>query len=314
MTKKKTNYKNMSYGELVTMRNELVYEIQEYEVFHNRGGHISTEFIEIPGSESEYKNNLKKLSELIEYMSDAYTKQIPMVDETSADSMLHFAYGTFWFENQEEGIDPYNAEIAMEYLDKLSDEGNADAQNMLGALYYEGIYVDKDYEKSARYYICAARNGLPLAMSNAGYCYYYGNGVEKDYEVAFKYFSKAAILGEYDAINKLGDMYRDGKYVEKDRNMAFKIYTDGYNMIPHEVKVDAYPQNLMRIGECYLYGFGCNRNDELAFKLLNEAREVFELQIDYGNIYAKKGLKRLDAIIKKEQDYQKTKVKQTNGF
>lgn len=303
MKENRNKYKGLSYGELVSIRRDLQDDIQEYEIYMNKGAHLSVEFIDVPMSEKEYKSKLKEISKLTLYMSDKYTLKTPMVDETAQESMLSFAIGTFWFEKTEDNaLDIDNAEIALEYLNKLSDEGNAEAQNTLGALYYEGNYVEKNYELAAQYYIAAARKGHSLAMSNAGYCYYYGNGVKQDYAEAFKYFSKAVGLGEYDATNMLGDMYRDGKFVEEDKDMAFKIYTEAYEKIPQKVFEDACPQNLMRIGECLLKGYGCKQDEETAIKLLKDAQEMFELQISYGRgMYAKHGLKQVNKLLKESK-------------
>ena|GEM_PF-3022863 len=300
MKENRNKYKGLSYGELVSIRRDLQDDIQEYEIYMNKGAHLSVEFIDVPMSEKEYKSKLKELSKLTLYMSDKYTLKTPMVDETTPESMLSFAIGTFWFEERgNNALDIDNAEIALEYLNRLSDEGNAEAQNTLGALYYEGNYVEQNYKLAAQYYIAAAKNGHSLAMSNTGYCYYYGNGVEQDYTEAYKYFSKAAGLGEYDAMNMLGDMYRDGKFVEEDKNMAFKIYKEAYDKIPQKVFEDACPQNLMRIGECLLKGYGCKQDKETAVRLLKDAKEMFELQIDYGRgMYAEHGLEQVNKLLR----------------
>ena len=300
MKENKNRYDGLSYGELVSIRRDLQDDIQEYEIYMNKGAHLSVEFIDVPMSEEEYKSKLKELSKLTLYMSDKYTLKTPMVDESVSESMLSFAVGTFWFEERGNNtLDIDNAEIALEYLNRLSDEGNAEAQNTLGALYYEGNYVEQNFEKAAQYYIAAARKGHSLAMSNTGYCYYYGNGVKQDYAEAYKYFSKAAGLGEFDAMNMLGDMYRDGKFVEEDKDMAFKIYREAYDKIPQEVFEDAYPQNLMRIGECLLKGYGCKHDEETAVRLLKDAKEMFELQIGYGRgMYAKNGLKNVKKLLR----------------
>ena len=301
MTEIKKNIQEMTYGELVSERRNLLMDIEEYEIFMNKGGHLGTEFICVPGTEKEYKENLRKLSDITSYMAKVYTSKTPMVDETDSEEMIRFARGTFWFENPDDEIDIDNADLALEYLNRLSDEGNAEAQNVLGALYYEGRYVERNYELAAQLYIAAARKGHSLAMSNAGYCFYYGNGVKQNYAEAFKYFSKASSLGEYDAMNMLGDMYRDGSFVEEDKNMAFQIYKEAYDKIPQMVFVDAYPQNLMRIGECLMYGYGCDVDSETALKVLKDAKEIFELQIDYGRgFYAKHGLIYVNQLLKED--------------
>ena len=299
MLNRKKNYDEMSYGELVAERISLQDEILEFEIYENKGAHLNVEFPDIPMTIEEYREKLMELSELNMYMAKRYTPETIMVDVSNPDSVNSFARGTFWFEYQDDEIDINNAEAALELLEKYSNEGNAESQNILGALYYEGVYVNQDYEKAAQYYIAAARNGHSLAMSNAGYCYFYGNGVEQSYAEAFKYFSKAVMFDEYDAANMIGDMYRDGLFVQQDRKMAYSIYKTAYDKMNHMIFEDAYGSNMMRLGICYLNGYGCEKNVELAEDILNEAKEIFELQIDYGRgFYAEPGLKETEKLLR----------------
>ena len=302
----KQEYEKLSYGELVKLRIELQEEIHEYEIYKSQGSHLWPEFIEIPDTPQGYRQNLKRLAELNEYMSEVYEPDTPVVDESDEMSMLQFAEGVFWGDETAEP-DKLNAVVALAYLMRLSDRGNADAMNMIGAMYYEGRYMEQDYKIAAKWYIKAAENGSSQAMSNTGYCFYYGNGVEVDYEKAYLYFSKAAMLGEWDAINKMGDMYRDGRYVREDKKTAFEIYTRGSKKIPKEVLVDAYPANLLRLGECRMYGWGCKVNLSAAEEMLKDAVEVFRLQVGYGRCYAKPGLARAKKLLgllksKKEEE------------
>ena len=58
------------------------------------------------------------------------------------------------------------------YLDAI-ENGNVDAMNDLGALYYDGRGCEQDFKKAVRYYHMAAQNGSRQAQENLGYCYYY---------------------------------------------------------------------------------------------------------------------------------------------
>ena len=222
------------------------------------------------------------------------TKKIAYKD---ADAMLKFAHATFWGEETSE-VDPFAGEAAYGFLTKLAEQEDSGAMNLLGALYYEGRYVKQDYTTAAQWYIKAAEGCDSLAMSNAGYCFFYGNGVERDYEKAFGYFSKAAALGEYDAINKLGDMYRDGLGVKEDKKMAFSLYAHGFDIIPHTLEQDAWPANLLRLGECLMNGWGCGTDMLTGIKMVTDARNMFEEQVNSGRgIYAASGVDKADRLL-----------------
>lgn len=207
-----------------------------------------------------------------------------------------YSFEVLWGDETDE-VPPELSEKVLGYLHTLAELKNADALIALGAMYYEGRGVEQDYEKAAKYYKEAADTGNSQAMSNYGYNCYYGNGVEVDYEKAYQYFAYAAVLGEYDAINKFGDFYRDGKYVEENKTLAFKIYRHGIDVIPRDVKVDAYPVNLSRLADCLMHGYGCDIDYGIARNLLREAIMVFEQQKANGRFYADSGLKRARGLM-----------------
>ena len=226
------------------------------------------------------------------------TKKIAYKD---ADAMLKFAHATFWGEETSE-VDPFAGEAAYGFLTKLAEQEDSGAMNLLGALYYEGRYVKQNYTTAAQRYIKAAEGCDSLAMSNAGYCFFSGNGVERDYEKAFEYFSKAAALGEYDAINKLADMYRDGLGVKEDKKMAFGLYAHGFDIIPHTLEQDAWPANLLRLGECLMNGWGCETDILTGIKMVTDARDMFEQQINSGRgIYAASCYDKANRLLSKDR-------------
>lgn len=104
------------------------------------------------------------------------------------------------------------------------DEGNADAMNDLGALYYDGRGCEQDFTKAVYYYDMAAKNGCRLSQENLGYCYYYGRNFEIDYKKAFHYFALGAFDGHLISLYKIGDMYKNGYYVEKNPNEVSSLY------------------------------------------------------------------------------------------
>ena len=229
--------------------------------------------------------------------------------ERTPDDILEFAKAVF-YEDESSEPDSLKAAAALECLENLSAEENGRAKNLLGALYYEGRYVEQDFERAACLYMEAAELGNSLAMSNAGYCHYYGKGVTQDYEKAFLYFSRAASFDEGDAINMLGLMYRCGDYVNANERFSWEILKYGRRVIPWDLNLDSHPSNLLAIGQGLAYGWGCDINIEEAEKYLKEAERVFEYQVKKGRKYAKEGLRKTKRNLEVIESWKKPLTKE----
>ena len=77
--------------------------------------------------------------------------------------------------------------IELEKLKAQAKNGNMDAQEKLGSMYYEGKGVVKDFMEAVKWTKLAALQGLPLAQYHLGYLYYNGYGVMQDYKEAVKW-------------------------------------------------------------------------------------------------------------------------------
>lgn len=71
-------------------------------------------------------------------------------------------------------------EQALPLFTKLSNEGDRDAQNNLGAMFQHGHGVPVDIRKAAYWYLKAAQNGNSVAQHNIGIAYFYGQGVTRN--------------------------------------------------------------------------------------------------------------------------------------
>lgn len=111
----------------------------------------------------------------------------------------------------------------MEKLIK-AEQGDAEAQNELGVMYFEGKIVEQDYGKAAKWFLKAAEQGNANAQRYLGYMHYHGNGVEQDYEKAAEYWGKAAEQGNAVAQFNLGYVYDSGEGVEQDYAKAAEWY------------------------------------------------------------------------------------------
>lgn len=65
-------------------------------------------------------------------------------------------------------------ETAYILWEPLAHDGDAEAQNYLGMLYYLGLGVQKDYHKAVKWYELAGKAGHPGAQRDLGLMYYSG--------------------------------------------------------------------------------------------------------------------------------------------
>jgi len=75
---------------------------------------------------------------------------------------------------------------------KASDQGEAQAQDSLGAMYANGHGVPQDYAEAAKWWRKAAAQGAAGAQYNLGASYDVGRGVPQDYVQAHMWYNLAA--------------------------------------------------------------------------------------------------------------------------
>jgi TPR repeat protein len=110
-----------------------------------------------------------------------------------------------------EGATAYNArnyELALKEVTPLARAGHADAQHLLGLMYYMGRGVQRDYKQAMAWHRKAALQGQADAQYVVGSMYYTGNAVPQDQKLAVSWFRKAAEKGHGEAQHVLGLMYR----------------------------------------------------------------------------------------------------------
>jgi len=102
-----------------------------------------------------------------------------------------------------------------------ADQGNADAQFLLGRMYDEGEGVPKDFAEAVKWFRKAADGGNADAQVRLGTMYHFGLrdtrlGVPQDDGEAVKWFRKAAHQGNAHGQTHLGRMYDKGEGVPQD--------------------------------------------------------------------------------------------------
>ena len=105
---------------------------------------------------------------------------------------------------------------ALHIWQPLAEQGNANAQNSMAMMYYQGRGVLQDYKAAAQWFRRAAEQGHAQAQNNLGEMYYAGDGVQQDDKAAAQWYRRAAEQGRYSAQSGLAMMYYLGKGVPKD--------------------------------------------------------------------------------------------------
>jgi uncharacterized protein len=74
----------------------------------------------------------------------------------------------------------------------LAEQGNAEAQTLLGAMYWQGEGVARDHKEAARLYLLAAQQGYARAQYDIGFMYGFGEGIPPQDDVqAYKWIGLA---------------------------------------------------------------------------------------------------------------------------
>jgi hypothetical protein len=88
--------------------------------------------------------------------------------------------------------------VALAWYSRAAEQGDADAQNNLGAMYDAGEGIRENNAEALRWYGLSADQGNPIAQNNLGAMYYAGEGAELDRVEAYKWFYIAEKLGSDD--------------------------------------------------------------------------------------------------------------------
>ena len=86
-------------------------------------------------------------------------------------------------------------EITIEQAEVRANEGDVQAQFLLGVAYLQGRGVQQDYDAAAKWFRKAADQKMPEAQANLAVFYMNGWGVERDLKKALFWNRKAAAQG-----------------------------------------------------------------------------------------------------------------------
>ena len=115
---------------------------------------------------------------------------------------------------------------AIEACTVIANQGNPEAQTLLGFLYSGTRYGDfrKNYKQSFNWISMAAEQDYTKAQLAMAKMYKAGEVIPENARKAKVWYEKAAEKGNLDAINGLARLYRYGVGVRKDYEQAFALY------------------------------------------------------------------------------------------
>jgi TPR repeat protein len=111
---------------------------------------------------------------------------------------------------------------AARWSQAAADQGDPNAQFILGSLYAQGVKPDP--QRAVRWFTNAALRGNAKAMHNLAMAYLNGQGVAKDSAAAINWLVKAANGGYRDSAFDLAVLYERGEGVARSPQDALKWY------------------------------------------------------------------------------------------
>ncbi len=157
-----------------------------------------------------------------------------------------------------------NYSEAMKWFRKVADQDYAEAQYNMGIMYFKGYGCTTDYFEAKEWFQKAANQDYAKAQLNLGILYFNGFGVTKDYPEAAKWFRKAADQGDENAQSNLGLMYYLGYGVSKD-------YSEAANWI-RKAADQGLPEAQYNLGSMYENGIGVPKDNSEALKWYIKAK------------------------------------------
>jgi TPR repeat protein len=106
-----------------------------------------------------------------------------------------------------------------------AQQGNADAQDALGDMYFDGDGVPQDDAEAVHWYNKAAAQGNADAQSSLGLVYEFSESVPHDLKEAAKWYRLAADQGDASGQLHLAKLYEDGRGVSQNLGEACKLFS-----------------------------------------------------------------------------------------
>ena len=118
-------------------------------------------------------------------------------------TFLFLFSGSVYGSDLEDGRDAYDKKdykTAYKLWLPLAEQGDAESQFNLGAMYATGRGVPQDYKKAVKWVRLSAEQGVAKAQTNLGYMYENGQGVPQDSVSAHMWLNLCGSSGDKDCV------------------------------------------------------------------------------------------------------------------
>ena len=141
----------------------------------------------------------------------------------SGDENAQFKVGLNMYRGKESGC---NKKEGLLFLINAAKNGkySDESLNIIGYEYYKGENIPKDYDESRKWLKIAADNDNAQAQNDLAYLFFNGIGGAINYQAAFALYQKSALHGYQLAQANLGTMYANGLGTEKNREKGYAWY------------------------------------------------------------------------------------------
>ena len=116
-------------------------------------------------------------------------------------------------------------ELAVSPCTRAAEQGDVNARNWLGLIYFKGKGVERDYVQAVHWRRMAAEQGDMVGQFTLARMYEQGLGVPQDYQAAIFWYRKAESQGSAEARYSLGGLYKEGRGVRKNLVKAYVWYS-----------------------------------------------------------------------------------------
>jgi uncharacterized protein len=150
-----------------------------------------------------------------------------------------------------------NEAAAFTLIQKHAAAGVAEAMNMAGICYNEGLGVAKNRKTAIDWLVQSGRLNYAQAWYNLGMLYRTAqNEDERDFSKAYAAFAKAAELGDPQSKYAVGYMLYKGMGCAQNYPKAFHLFLEGAKT--------GKPNSMYFLGLCYRNGYGISQNTDSA--------------------------------------------------
>jgi len=170
---------------------------------------------------------------------------------------------------------------AFSILEPLAENGNSDAQVIMGLRYFCGMDGKRAPRRARKWFTKAAEQGDAEAQVLLGLMLAHGDGVKADFVEAVRWFRKAAEAGYSEGQYYLGLAYQTGQGTPQDAVQGSEWYQraaeQGYEWAQTNlgsIEVSAGQTTASKVIGCKWLVLASGKGDEMATKLLEVQRPL----------------------------------------